>query len=174
MPHPLNITGTWVGHYVQRDHPHGISANLVQTGNTIHGSMRDRDNENECSLYEATASAGLPPGADEQIAARLRELVPDEPRGPIRYVSYLPPDSILEGSVKGREVYFLKRYQGAHFGGYRVGDKRVGTEIPEHQVHYLGYADAERMTIEGTWWIDPRPEIGGRRTEGTFVLRRQT
>jgi hypothetical protein len=109
MPNPLNLTGAWVGHCVQRDQPHGLHAELVQTRNRIHGMMRDQDTEPESTVYEAAASAGLPPGADEQITAKLRELAPDEPRAPIRFITYLPPDSILEGHMKGGEVYFLKR-----------------------------------------------------------------
>jgi hypothetical protein len=40
-------------------------------------------------------------------------------------------------------------------------------------VHYGGRVGPGGDEIEGRWWIDPTPEVGGRRTEGSFRLRRQ-
>jgi hypothetical protein len=133
--------------------------------------MRVGHPDRECTVFEATAEAGLPPGADEQIEARLREIVPDSRSGPIRYVSHLPPESILEGQCTGRTVRFLKTYQGTSFGGYRVGDKLVGIERADHAVHYEGRLSADGLVINGRWWIEADPESGTRRAAGEFCLR---
>jgi hypothetical protein len=121
MPSP-DLSGRWVGGYRQQGRDYPITADFVHAGEHLSGSMRDSHPDRECSVFEATAEAGLPPGADEQIEARLREMVPDPRSGPIRYVSHLPPESTLEGRCIGRTVRFRKTYRGTSFGGYRVGD----------------------------------------------------
>jgi hypothetical protein len=158
MAEALDLTGRWVGHYTQRDRPHGIEAELFHRGARLTGSMRDRETEFDHSVFEVAAEAGLPPGADEQIIARIREAVPDAAGAPIRYVSRLPEESYLVGWVKGPRVYWLKTYQGALLGGYRVGDRILGLEVPEHTVHYEGEVNRDGTLIEGRWWIDANPE----------------
>jgi hypothetical protein len=169
----LSLTGSWIGHYMQRDRVRGIAADLQQEGERLSGQMRDAETVFELSIFELAAECGLPPGADEQIVSALREQFPDEPRAPIRAVSSLASDSLLEGSVRGRTVTFLKTYQGEAFHGYRVGGREVGTRVAGHSVHYRGQISADGQTLEGHWWIDPEPDRTTRRTEGTFVLRRQ-
>jgi hypothetical protein len=173
MSRELNITGFWEGTYSQHGRSEPIAADLVQTGERLTGSMRDGATDKNYSVTEVATQAGLPPGGDEQIVDRLRRLFPDAPATEIRYVTHLPPDSILEGWVKGREVYFLKSYEGTHYGGYQIGDKLVGFENEAHVVHYGGHVNADGQEIDGKWWIDPNPEAGHRRTEGSFTLRRQ-
>jgi hypothetical protein len=134
--------------------------------------MWDHVTNHECSVFQATASAGLPPGADEQITAALRELVPNAGNAPIRYVWTMPADSVLEGFVKGDRVHFLKTYQGACFGGYRVGEELVGHEYASHSVHYDGQVDDDCLNIDGKWWIEANQERRTPRTEGLFSLRR--
>jgi hypothetical protein len=134
--------------------------------------MRDGHPDNEYSLFEVAFEAGLPPGADEQIDANVREMVPGAPAGPIRYVSHLPTDSVLKGRRMGKTVYFLKTYQGTSFGGFKVGDQVLGRENAGHAVHYEGQLSSDGHVIEGQWWIDPDPAYGARRTEGLFALRR--
>jgi len=146
---------------------------LVQAGDRLTGSMRDEDTCSEVSVFQVAAEAGLAPGADEQIVAALRDLVPDAPSGPVRYVTHLPADSVLDGRVEGRTVSFLKTYQGTHLGGYRVGETFVGSQVTNHAVHYRGEVSPDGTTIEGTWWIDPDPKGGTRRAEGGFTLRRR-
>jgi hypothetical protein len=167
----VNLTGRWVGHYVQHDRPHPIAADLVQAGHHLSGRMHDEETDSERSVYDVASEAGLPPGADEQIVARLREAVPDE-SGPIRYVTHLPPESVLEGRVDGETVSFLKRYQGVHFGGFKVGEQMIGSETSSHAVHYAGRLVPGGDRIEGTWWISGDPQQRTRRTEGLFELRR--
>jgi hypothetical protein len=169
----LDFSGKWVGHYRQHDQSRPIMAQMIQSGSDLTGSMRDLETDWERSVFDVAAEAGLPPGADEQIIARLREIVPDSPAGPIRYVTHLPPDSVLEGKVRGSRVYWLKRYQGAHFVGYRVGDQVLKTETVDHAVHYEGLATPDGGRIEGIWWIDANPALGTSRNEGSFVLRRE-
>jgi hypothetical protein len=173
MSTTLNLTGPWLGHYRQHDRRHAIAADLVQAGERLTGSMRDHDTDHEYSLFQIAAEAGLAPGADEQMFAQLRALFPDDPSAPIRYRSHLPPESVLEGRVNGSTVYFLKTYQGTSFGGFRIGDKMVGTDSTNHTVHYQGQLSPDGTEIEGTWWIDPNPKHGTARMEGIFSLRRQ-
>ena len=168
MPNDINLSGTWVGEYRQYDRPHAITADLHHSGEVLTGSMRDGEPDQEMSVSEVTSGS-----EDEQIVAKLREMFPDSPIAPIRYVSHLPPESTLEGWVRGSGIYLLKSYRGVSFGGFLVGDRIVGQENQDHSVHYSGRVGPGGDEIEGRWWIDPTPESGGRRTEGSFRLLRQ-
>jgi hypothetical protein len=168
MSNNLNLSGTWVGEYFQYDRPHAITAELQHSGEALTGSMRDGEPDQDLSVSEVTSGS-----EDERIVAQLRQMFPDAPIGPIRYVAHLPPESTLEGWVRGPGIYFRKFYQGASFGGFKVGDRIVGQKNDAHSVHYSGRVGPDGDEIEGRWWIDPTPESGGRRTEGSFRLRRQ-
>ena len=141
-------------------------------GELLSGSMRDGHPDNAYSLFEVAFETGLPPGADEQIDANVRAMVPGAPAGPMRYVSHLPTDSVLKGRHTGKTVYFLKSYQGSSFSGFKVGDQLLGMERAGHAVHYEGQLSSDGDGIEGQWWIDPDPASGARRTSGLFTLRR--
>jgi hypothetical protein len=169
----MDLTGWWDGSYYQHDRAHPISAELVQTGEHLTGSMRDEETDASSSVFDVAFEAGLPPGADEQIVARLREAFPDAPATPIRYLTHLPSESALEGSIRGSSLSFLKTYQGTHYGGFAIGDRLVGHLTENHAVHYRGELSADGSEIEGRWWIDPPPESRERRTEGSFTLRRR-
>jgi hypothetical protein len=123
-------------------------------------------------MFEAACEAGLPPGTDEQIEEKLRQMVPGAKGGPIRYFSHLPNVAALEGLCRGQTVSFLKTYQGTSFGGFKVGDKLVGMQRKNHQVHYEGKLSSDGQRIEGRWWIDAEPPYVTHRTEGLFALRR--
>jgi hypothetical protein len=166
------MTGRWVGHYLQRGREYPITADVVQAGQRLSGTMRDGSPDRECSPFEAACEAGLPPGADEQIEAKLRQMVPDAGAGPIRFVSHLPAAAVLEGTRRGKTVAFLKTYQGTSFGGYKVGEKLVGIQMDGHAVHYEGQLSPNGLEIEGRWWIDADPAYAMPRTEGLFMLRR--
>jgi hypothetical protein len=166
------LTGRWSGHYQQHSLSHPIHAQLQQEEGHLIGTMQDGETGTERSVFEVAMEAGLPPGADEEIVARLRELHPNLPTtAPIRALTVLPIHSVLEGTVEDRKVYFLKTYQGEHFSGFRVGNRRVGRTIAKHEVHYQGEVNSEGTIIRGNWWIEPR-EQGERRAEGSFELRR--
>jgi hypothetical protein len=171
MSNGINLSGTWVGEYFQHDRLHAITADLHHSGEVLTGSMRDGEPDQEMSVSEV---AGDAPGMDEQIVAKLREMFPDSPIAPIRYISHLPTESTLKGWVRGLGVYFLKSYRGISFGGFRVGDRVVGQKTEDDAVHYSGRVGTSGDEIEGRWWVDPTPEAGGRRTEGSFILRRQS
>jgi hypothetical protein len=172
MSREINVSGRWVGHYFQNKRSRPIAADLVQAGEQLTGSMTDGEPDTEQSVTEVALEAKMPPGGDEQIVDRLRRLFPDAPATPIRYVMHLPPDSELQGWVKGAEVYFLKTYLGTHYGGYRIGDKLVGFQNAGHVVHYQGRVSADGEEIEGKWSIDANPESGSARTDGLFTLKR--
>jgi hypothetical protein len=167
-----NLTGRWIGHYLQHGEECPITADLRETGEHLNGLMYDGRPDRECSLGQAVAEAGLPSGADEVIEAHLRGMVPDSTAGPIRYVTRLPPNSTLQGCRRGQTVYFLKSYQGTTFGGYQVGDHLVGVRRADHEVHYEGQLSPDGQAIEGRWWIEADTESGTPGTEGLFRLRR--
>ena len=167
-----SLSGQWTGIYFQHDRPHPIALEVVQDGERLTGLMRDGHTDRESSVFQVAAEAGLPPGADEQIVAQLHELFPDTPADSIRYVSHLPSESPIEGWVDGPTVYFLKTYEGAHFGGYKVGDRIVGHLVESHAVHYKGKLSSDGRAIEGRWWIETESEPGGAKNEGSFLLER--
>ena len=168
-----NLTGRWIGHYDQRGKEYPVSADLVQDGVNLAGSMRDGQPDRDCSLFEATVEAGLPPGADEQIDANLRAMIPDAPATAIRSLSHLPPDSQLAGRCEGRLVTFVKSYIGHTFSGFKVGNRIVGMEAEGHAVQYQGKLSSDGLQIEGRWWIDADPKLGTTRNDGYFALRRE-
>ncbi len=169
----MNLTGPWAGSYCQHGRSQPIAADLVQAGERLSGSMTDAVTDSDRSVTEVALEANLPPGGDEQIVDWLRRMFPDAPATEVRYVTHLPPDSALEGWVKGLEVYFLKVYEGTHYGGYLIGDKLVGHQNPTHVVHYGGRVSSDGQSIEGKWWIEDAPGSGRRQTEGEFTLERQ-
>jgi hypothetical protein len=173
MSSSRDLTGRWLGHYLQHGQERPITADLHHIGERLSGTMCDGHPDSEYSLFEVAQQAGLQPGADEQIEVMLRQALPDAPAGPIRYVSYLPSGSVLEGWCKGPIVYFLKTYQGDSFSGYKAGDQLLGIQKEGHVVHYEGHLSPDGLVIEGRWWIDADSEYGTRRTEGVFLLRRQ-
>ena len=72
----------------------------------------------------------------------------------------------------GRAVIILKMYQGTSYGGYRVGDRMVGTQNADHRVHYEGQLSPDGLVIEGRWLIDANPAAGTPETGDRFHLRR--
>ena len=168
----MDVTGRWVGHYFQKDRPYPITADLVQEGERLTGRMRDGQPDREDTLFEMAVELGLPPGADEQIEVRLRQEVPELAAGPVRYISHLPGDSVLEGHCRGDQVAFVKTYQGTSVHGFRVGDRVVGHESPGHAVRYEGRVSADGRDLEGRWWIEANPDKGTGRVEGAFLLHR--
>lgn len=170
MSMPQSLTATWVGEYRQHDHSYSITAELVEENELVTGSMRDGEPDHDVSVTEATATKA--PGTDERIVGFLRSLFPEESASPVRFVSHLPETSRLQGWVRGGRVYFLKSYQGAHIGGYKVGDKMFSHQFDDHTVHYSGSLSSDQNEIEGQWSIGPSTANGGHRSEGSFTLRR--
>ncbi|MBX7106624.1 MAG: hypothetical protein K1X57_21295 [Gemmataceae bacterium] len=171
---PPSLTGRWSGAYEQHGREGPIEAEFqVDDAGRLTGTMRDLVTDQDLSLFDAAASAGLPPGYDEQVEARLREVFPDQAAQPIRFVSHVPPDSDLEGEVEGIHVRFRKTYRGESHSGYRVGDNvLIGGLVNNHAVNYRGKLGPDGQTIEGRWWIDADPERRTPRDEGSFQLRR--
>jgi hypothetical protein len=165
----FDLTGTWQGHYEQCDRSCPIRARLVQKGTQITGSMEDLEIEFDGSIFELAFYAGLPPGSDEQIDARLRNMFPDAGSAPIRYKSRLSSNSIVEGTVAGDMVRFVKMYQGEHYGGFVVGTREVGCSRPGHSVDYRGQVKDQGLHIEGRWTI-VQPNC--RLMQGVFILNR--
>src|SRR5262245_22942955 len=116
--------------------------------------MRDERPDTDYSVFDVAVQVGLPPGADELIQIKLCDALPNAQAGPIRYVSNLPSESVVEGQCNGQTVSFLKTYQGTSFSGYKVGDQLIGHRKESHAVHYEGHLSPDAQTIEGRWWID--------------------
>jgi hypothetical protein len=173
MAETVDITGRWSGFYSQHGHDNPITAIFAQFESHLQGKMTDGVTSVEKSVFEAALDAGLPPGADEQIVARLRKEYPDAPRVPIRAMSWLPEFSTLEGEVQGRGVRFKKEYIGDHFSGWRIGDQLIGQTITDLVVHYAGMLSDDGRHLEGRWWIATSGEKPASRIEGTFQLSRQ-
>ncbi len=167
-----DLSGQWTGHYYQHSRPHPIALELLQEGEALYGSMTDGDTDRELSVFEASAESGMPPGTDERVVAHLKEIFPEIKADSIRYVTHLPSKSSIDGWVRESTVYFLKTYEGVHFGGYKVGDHLVGHVKESHSVHYQGRLSPDGRELEGRWWIDSDPGAGGPRVEGTFEVRR--
>ncbi len=173
MPRVINISDHWVGYYLNSGAQWPIEADLVQSGERLTGTMRDVVTDKEYSVTELAREANLPPGGDERIVSRLRELFPDAPAHEIRYVTHLPPNSVLHGWVRGAEIYFLKSYAGTHYGGYQLGENLVGFQKAKHEVHYGGQLSSDGQEIAGKWWIEDTHESGRKTAEGLFRLRRE-
>jgi hypothetical protein len=168
-----DVTGRWVGHYLQRGKERPIAAELTQAGEVLTGSMTDGITSERRSVSEIALEAGLPPGEDERIVAHLRKSVPGGEGKPIEYVWELPKESGLEGSVKGRTVSFLKTYKGEHTAGFQVGQQRVEMTKDAHSVHYKGTLSADGLEIRGEWSIDAPAGVPRHGLTGEFVLRRE-
>ncbi len=166
-----SLTGEWHGHYEQHGAKARIVATLTQEGTRLSGSMADLDPENETPLYDYLAESGLPPGADEEIAAQLRALMPGAPRGPITSRSILPEDSRLEGSVNGRFVSFTKTYQGNCTYSFEVGGESVSQSTEGHAVDYSGQLAPDGNSIAGRWLVSA-PDAPPQMLEGDFELHR--
>ncbi len=166
------LTGRWIGEYLQQGKAFPITADLLQTEDRLSGFMYDGNPNRNYSVSEAVAEAGLPSETADEIEAKLREMVPDAPAGSVRYVSQLPPNSIVRGRRTGQTVYFLKSYQGIAVGGYQVGDQLIGTRNADHEVHYEGQLSPDGRVLEGRWWIDADLKQGTPLTEGLFHLQR--
>src|SRR5262249_22532277 len=101
----------------------------------------------------------------------LREFVGDVPAEPIRYVTHLPPNSIVQGRRTGQAVYFLKTYQGNSYGGFFVGDRRVGNPKTDPRVHHEWEIIPDGLVIEGRWRIEANAVAGTSETGDKFHLR---
>ncbi len=174
MPKTLDLTGRWAGYYTQHDERRSISAELVQDGEELSGSMSDECTHFEISIPDLVMQEGLPPGADEQIVERIRSAHPEAGDAPIRAESDLPSDSVVRGEVDGKVVQFLKTYQGDHLAGLRIGESWVGAKITGHQVFYRGQVSTDGSEIEGRWRVSAAASgpLQGARIEGGFLLKR--
>ena len=166
------LHGKWVGHYSQYGSDCPIEAELIQEANRIYGKMIDVQTVSERSLSEVTLESGLPPGADEQIDERIRKMLPDAGKEPIRYTTELPEESLVEGVIDGSFIRFEKTYQGRQFSCYRIGNQGVGHVTEDHSVNYSGRVSSDGKTIEGRWAIfsgEGQPSNG----QGAFVLHKE-
>jgi hypothetical protein len=167
-----NITGRWMGHYVQYGRNHPIVANFFESGLHISGSMQDGKPECEYSLFEIAAELGLSSQDKEAIEASCRDLVPHAPADSIHYLTRLPSESSIEFRHDGQAISFAKTYAGECFAGYKVGGEIIDTQMGNHTVYYEGNLSYDNLEIEGRWVVEAKPEYGTREAEGSFVLRR--
>lgn len=167
-----DLSGHWEGYFTQHGRDWPILAELVQDGEHLAGIMNDQEQVFETSVAELAMEEGLPPGADEQIIERVRALVPDAERLPIRAEVLVPSRADVAGEVAGDLVRFTKTYRGLFFAGYRVGHVRVGVGGEDQEVQYRGRISPDGRRIEGRWRLPDSPVKALLRPEGGFVLRR--
>jgi hypothetical protein len=163
------LNGAWCGHYLQQGSRHRLECELSQEGTRVWGRMRDLDNASQQSLLEA--AAGLPPGADEQMAQQIHPLFPGQPAGPITLHSELPEHSSLEGSVNGIFVRFTKTYQGKSCHAYGMNGQLVKRATQPAPIEYTGRLSSDGRTLSGQWTIYQQDTPKGY-VEGLFELVR--
>lgn len=166
-----SLTGRWKGHYVQNGAKFGITVSWTQNGTGISGEMNDLQTEREQPLSDVVAQSNLPPGADEQIAERIYELLPDQPRTRIQFRSVLPESSSVEGTIQGKSIKFRKTYQGQTKQEYKVGDEKVHSFEDGHAVEYQGQLSVDGDRINGEWIIY-QPGLPGGLMKDKFQLDR--
>ena len=153
-----DLAGHWAGHYLQEGQSHPIAMEVIQDGERIRGTMRDRD-----TLAISDGSS------DRELVEVLDEIFQSPGGDPIEVLSNLPALSTLEGHIDGKTVYFLKRYQGSHSFHIWQGDNELQVDLGEHRVHYRGTTDDCCAKIRGEWWIE---DEGEEEDCGTFELNR--
>jgi hypothetical protein len=171
MSEAFDLTGAWEGLYTQHDQQRPLSAQWVQQGNVLTGTMTDGCTEFAASISEIAMREGLPPGADEQIVEQIRADHPDAPLGRVMAETRLPAHSKIEGELEGRNLRFVKTYQGEHLAGFSFGGIRKLQKVEGHEVYYQGKVSPAGNEIEGRWQIlgaDAQPI----RAEGWFYLKR--
>jgi hypothetical protein len=168
MSRTNDLTGEWSGSYSQAGTRKAIRATLEQSGNRLSGQMTDVERVTEKSLFESVAASGLPPGADEAIAAQIHELIPNEPIGPITVVSILPEFASIKGGVNVPFVSFTKAYLEPSVWEYRMGNSSVKRTSPPHEVAYSGRISDDGGMISGQWHIVTHQG----RADGSFELKR--
>ncbi len=164
-----SLSGNWCGHYLQGGRRCRLECVLREEGLRIMGTMRDLDRTSQQSLLDAVA--GLPPGADEQLAEQIYPLFPGQPRGPITIHSELPEHSTLAGRSQGNFIRFTKTYQGKSSFGYGMNGQLVKHATEPSPIEYTGRLSSDLRTLSGQWTIYSQSAPKGY-IEGLFELVR--
>lgn len=154
-PPDAPMTGTWRGHYEQ-DGLHPIEMQVEQRGAIFTGWMRDRD----------TLTLGTAPvyDIDPQKEAWVEVDQCD-------FAAMLPELSVIEGTIDGRSVTFLKKYQGTATSSFWQRGHAIEHKTNDaHQVVYAGALDETQQTLRGHWRIGAPHGLPA--TTGAFELRR--
>ena len=155
MSSPSNLTGRWIGHYREMGQEHPITAELVETGKRLSGSMRDGHPNSEHSVFEAALGAGLPPGADEQIEAQLRYALQHGWAISVEYTDDIHPrNSYWE--MWGLPVFDTKVEDAENI----MREVRAAREaFPEHYIKVIAYDPTYTRQTTALSFIVNRPSV---------------
>jgi hypothetical protein len=157
-----DMTGRWTGFYRYRSEALGvwpIVAEIRQEGSRVFGEMYDQVTDYSESLENILETrrdqlSVLQRWKIEQTLTLIgaRSMV----------VSFrLPDTSDIEGTVRGVQVKFTKRYRGTVVHKSTVEGKDVGLrEKTDHRVKYSGQLDPVQWMISGRWLIGRRGMFG--------------
>lgn len=153
----FDLTGTWRGHYEQHGGHHGIVMTVAQKGSSFVGAMRDAD----------TLTIGATPIVQDAADGQAQVVVGDADT-----VASLPERSVIEGSIDGTRVEFVKRYVGKHTVSFWFRGQSQQVEIADHSVWYEGLLDEPGAVLRGHWRIPARGATGVEAV-GAFTLQRE-
>ncbi len=168
-----DISGRWIGHYVQNDRSWPIVAEFVLDRGKLTGVMFDVIQHHEYSLADLSEYFGESEESLDKVMAMIHEHLPEAAREDVRYVCGNPGQSAIEGFMIGRNAKFTKTYQGERVFGFRVNDRFLGFQGPNTPVHYDGRLTAGGDVFEGRWSVESKRDTGIVRLEGIFRLRRE-
>ncbi|MBI1325763.1 hypothetical protein GC170_21590 [bacterium] len=167
------ISGRWVGHYVQNDRSWPIVAEFVLDRGKLTGVMVDVIQHHEYTFAQLREYFGATDESIDKAMAMIHEHIPNAARDDVRYVCGNPGHSAIDGFVIDRNARFTKTYQGERVFGFRVNDRFLGFQGPNPPVHYDGRLNAGGDVIEGRWSMESDSDKGIVRLEGIFRLRRE-
>ena len=167
------LSGRWDGAYAQHGRSFPIQAALKHRGNKLSGSMVDMEPCHNQSLRAMLQESHMSNDEIEQFVAEIRSQFPDTPEGEIDYRSQLPEKSLVDGTVDGRQVSFVKRYEGYMEIEYVLNDLALPDTVHCELIHYTGELSENCNTIAGEWTIPP-PDDNGATVSGTFQLVRRS
>lgn len=159
------LDGIWYGYYLDesigdpsaRAAHFPLKVTFESKGNRISGEMLDEKpitGQPLRTVYEAQRHRLNPKQRDA-----FEKLLHKDPKA--RVVATLPSTSKVAGHASGRQVFFLKHYQGVHKVEYVIlGESRVVYENSRHRIEYRGELDANSDAIEGQWIIRKRGFFG--------------
>jgi hypothetical protein len=168
-----DLTGRWVGHYVQRDQRRQISADFRQQGVSLVGTMYDRTTEMSWPLLDQLGANGALSQQQREWLDSLLAALDDAPLSSIEGYFVRPQTAALMGELRDGHVSWQKQYNGPAQFGYRAGGRYVSKQVDDYVVNYQGSLSVDGFTIEGDWGIDARPDLGTPPRKGRFMLRRK-
>lgn len=163
------VSGLWEGYYAYDGDPNDhfdISARFSVSGSKLIGRMTDLRVENRITLVELVENMEAEdPPVDLAVWRGFLDEYPDA-----AWVTLLPRESALKGSVKGLSVRFSKKYlAGQEQRWIATGLDQLEDRLKPHTVEYVGTLCRDLIQMEGTWeirsrienWMQRSPRVSG-------------